>query len=87
MTIRETFRVEDYWLIAVSAVSVAFTALFLYAGAMQLRLTAALLGFSGLLFTTYIIRRGYSKRRSYIHLSLCILASILLAAFLVLLTD
>lgn len=67
--IKLTFiREEDYWLIPISIFSAIFLGVFLWAGAMQIRLIAGLLGFSGLLFTTHIIRRGYSKRRSNIHL-------------------
>jgi hypothetical protein len=73
------FRVEDYWLIVASGFAILFTGMFFYAGALQLRLTAALLGFSGLLFTTYIIRRSYSRRRSYLHLALCLITSAALA--------
>lgn len=81
------YRVEDYWLIAVSSLAILFTGMFFYAGAVQLRLTAGLLGFTGLLFTTYIIRRSYSRRRSYLHLALCLIASGALAFAAHLLTN
>jgi hypothetical protein len=82
-----SLRVEDYWLVFVSFIAVVFTGMFFYAGALRLRLIAALVGFSGLLFTTYIIRRSYSRSRSYLHLMLCIGASTLLAYIAFLLTN
>jgi hypothetical protein len=86
--IKLTFlREEDYWLIPGSFISIAFITLCLYAGVMQLRLIGALIGFSGLWFTTYIIRRGYNKRRSSQYLFTCLTISILLSLGIYLLTN
>lgn len=75
--IKLTFiREEDYWLFPISGLSAVFLGILLWAGTVQIRLVAGLLGFSGLLFTTYIIRRGYSKRRSNIHLLIVLLFSV-----------
>ncbi len=81
------YRVEDYWLLAVSFVAIFFMGVFFYAGALQLRLLGALFGLSGLLFTTYVVRRGYSRTKSYIHFGSCIVISALLAFGFHLLTN
>ncbi len=81
------FRPEDYWLIAVSIVAIIFLSVFFYAGTMQLRIIGLALGLPGILFTTYIIRRSYSVRRSRFHLIVCIFASAGLALGIHLLTN
>lgn len=81
------YRVEDYWLLAVSFMAVFFMGVFFYAGTLQLRLIGALFGLSGLLFTTYLVRRGYSRAQSYAHFGSCLVTSALLAYGFHLLTN
>lgn len=81
------FRSEDYWLIVASLLAILSMTAFFYAGVLQIRLIAALFGLSGLLFTTYIVRRSYSRGRSYVHLVTCLVASGLLAFGAYLLTN
>lgn len=82
-----SLREEDYWLIPVSFLAIVFITICLYAGAMQIRLTAGLLGFAGLFFTTYIVRRGYNKRRANVHMLFCLVLAVLLALAAYLLTN
>ena len=81
------FRPEDYWLLAVSFVAIVFIAIIFYAGTLQLRLVGLALGLPGLLFTTYIINRSYSRNRALLHLVICILLAAGLALVTHLLTN
>jgi len=83
----ERFRPEDYWLIAVSFVAVLFMAIMFYAGTLQIRIIGLTLGLPGILFTTFIISRSYSRHRAQFHLIICLFASAGLALGAHLLTN
>lgn len=80
-------RQEDYWIFPLSFFGVLFTAIFLYAGVMWMRLTAGLVGFSILYFMLYIIRKNYSRRLAARYLLICLVSAILLALFVHFLTN
>lgn len=72
-------REEDYWLYFVFAFSIIFLAFFMYAGVFWIRTVSAILGFGGLLFIAYILRRHYTQQAAIAHTIVCLIASSILA--------
>jgi hypothetical protein len=80
-------RQEDYWIFPLSFFGVVFTTVFLYAGAMKLRLVSGLIGLSIFYFMMYIIRKNYTKHLAHRYILICLVVSVVTAFSVHLLTN
>lgn len=80
-------REEDYWIVAVSIVTVFFMALGLYASVNTFRLPPLILSLIFLWWTSIKIRKGYGRKHQFAHIGATLVASGLVLVGILALTN
>lgn len=70
-------RQQDYWIFPLSVFAALMIDTFLYAGVFWIRAASALLGFSIMFFTYYVIKKNYDARRAQHYVVTMLMASAL----------